>query len=71
MLYEVITKAILCEYFKSDNRQTRRRSFFTPEAVLVPLVGLLFDAPILARPLYLLALLSCGTIGFAARNNFV
>jgi heme exporter protein CcmB len=36
------------------------------EAVLVPLVGLLFHAPIVARPLTLAALLVAGTIGFGA-----
>ncbi len=36
------------------------------EAVLVPLVGLLFHAPIGARPLSLAGLLVAGTIGFAA-----
>jgi len=36
------------------------------EAVLVPLVALFFDAPVLARPMYLLALLVSGTVGFAA-----
>jgi heme exporter protein CcmB len=36
------------------------------ELILVPLVGLLFQAPILARPLLLLGLLTCGTVGFAA-----
>lgn len=36
------------------------------EAVLVPLVGLLFHAPILSRPLLLAGLLVCGTIGFSA-----
>ncbi len=36
------------------------------EAALVPLVGLLFDAPVLARPLHLLGLLVTGTVGFAA-----
>lgn len=36
------------------------------EAVLVPLVSLLFSASLFARPLLLLALLVCGTIGFAA-----
>ncbi|MFB3855330.1 MAG: heme exporter protein CcmB [Vicinamibacterales bacterium] len=36
------------------------------EAVLLLLVGLFFDAPIMARPLYLLALLATGTLGFAA-----
>jgi heme exporter protein B len=36
------------------------------EAVLVPLVGLLFHAPIGARPAFLVALLVVGTVGFAA-----
>ena len=36
------------------------------EAVLVPLVGLLFRAPIEGRPLELAALLVFGTIGFSA-----
>jgi heme exporter protein CcmB len=36
------------------------------EAVLVPLVALLFQAPVLARPLLLAALLATGTLGFAA-----
>jgi heme exporter protein B len=36
------------------------------EAVLVPLVGLLFQAPIFAAPLRLAALLAAGTVGFAA-----
>jgi heme exporter protein CcmB len=36
------------------------------EAVLVPLVGLLFHAPIANRPLRLAALLVLGTIGFSA-----
>ena len=36
------------------------------EAVLVPLVGLLFHAPIANRPLRLPALLVLGTIGFSA-----
>jgi heme exporter protein B len=35
------------------------------EAVIVPLVGLLFNAPVFGRPLLMLALLSCGTTGFA------
>jgi heme exporter protein B len=35
------------------------------EAVLVPLIGLLFHAPILASPLLMLALLATGTAGFA------
>jgi heme exporter protein CcmB len=36
------------------------------EAVLVPLVGLLFHVPFLASPFWLLALLVTGTIGFAS-----
>jgi heme exporter protein B len=36
------------------------------EAVLVPLVGLLFHAPLGAYPLHLAALMLCGTIGFSA-----
>jgi heme exporter protein B len=36
------------------------------EALLVPLVSLLFSAPLFARPLLLTALLISGTIGFAA-----
>jgi heme exporter protein CcmB len=36
------------------------------EAVLVPLIALLFDAPLFANPLTLAALLLAGTIGFAA-----
>ncbi len=36
------------------------------EAVLVPLVGLLFHAPIGSAPLALAGLLLCGTIGFSA-----
>ena len=36
------------------------------EAVLVPLVGLLFHAPIWNRPLLLIALLVSGTVGFSA-----
>ena len=36
------------------------------EAALVPAVGLLFGAPLLARPAELLALLVSGTLGFAA-----
>jgi heme exporter protein CcmB len=36
------------------------------EIVLVPLVGLLFNAPFWARPGWMLALLAAGTIGFAA-----
>jgi heme exporter protein CcmB len=36
------------------------------EALLVPLVALLFQAPLFDRPVLLLALLGCGTLGFAA-----
>jgi len=36
------------------------------EAVLVPMVGLLFHAPVFARPLWLAALLAAGTLGFAS-----
>jgi heme exporter protein CcmB len=36
------------------------------EAVLVPVVGLLFEAPIARAPLMLAALLAAGTLGFAA-----
>jgi heme exporter protein B len=36
------------------------------EAVLVPLIGLLFHAPMLAHPGLLLLLLACGTTGFAS-----
>jgi heme exporter protein CcmB len=36
------------------------------EAVLVPLVGLLFHAPFGARPFLMLALLATGTVGFSA-----
>ena len=36
------------------------------EAVLVPLVTLLFSAPLFARPLLLAGLLLAGTVGFAA-----
>jgi heme exporter protein CcmB len=39
---------------------------FAVELVLVPLVGLLFNAPIGARPLRLVALLTTGTLGFAS-----
>lgn len=39
---------------------------FAAEALLVPLVALLFDAALLQRPALLLALLVTGTIGFAA-----
>jgi heme exporter protein CcmB len=36
------------------------------EIVLVPIVGLLFQAPILARPVLLASLLAAGTVGFVA-----
>jgi len=36
------------------------------EMLLVPLVALLFHAPVMAEPLLLVALLAAGTIGFAA-----
>jgi heme exporter protein CcmB len=36
------------------------------ELLLVPLIGLLFQAPIAASPLRLLGLLAAGTLGFAA-----
>jgi heme exporter protein CcmB len=36
------------------------------EMVLVPLVGLLFNAPFGARPLWLVLLLATGTLGFAS-----
>ena len=36
------------------------------EVLLVPLIALLFSAPLLARLTWLLPLLLCGTIGFAA-----
>ena len=36
------------------------------EAILVPLVALLFSAPLFTRPLLLIGLLVAGTIGFAA-----
>ena len=36
------------------------------EIVLVPIVGLLFQAPILARPMLLASLLAAGTVGFVA-----
>ena len=39
---------------------------FIVELVLVPLIALLFKAPLVARPLLLLALLAGGTVGFAA-----
>ena len=36
------------------------------EAVVVPIVGLLFDAPILRAPVMLASLLAVGTLGYAA-----
>ena len=36
------------------------------EVVLVPLVALLFQAPLLAHPVWLAAILAAGTLGFAA-----
>ncbi len=36
------------------------------EAILVPLVGLLFSAPVFAEPLWLAVLLVAGTIGFSS-----
>jgi heme exporter protein CcmB len=36
------------------------------EAVLVPLVALLFQAPLLAQPVWLTIILAAGTLGFAA-----
>jgi heme exporter protein B len=36
------------------------------EIVLIPLVALLFQAPLLAHPIWLLAVVSTGTVGFAA-----
>jgi heme exporter protein B len=36
------------------------------EAVLVPMVGLLFHAPLAARPAWLVLLLAAGTLGFAS-----
>lgn len=39
---------------------------FAIQIVVVPLVGLLFGAPVLRAPLLLAALLALGTIGFAA-----
>src|SRR5262249_55882404 len=36
------------------------------EAMLVPLVALLFSAPLFTRPLLLVGLLAAGTVGFAA-----
>ncbi len=39
------------------------------ELVTVPLVALLFDAPLLAHPIQLIALLALGSIGFAATGS--
>jgi heme exporter protein CcmB len=39
---------------------------FATEVLLVPMVAFLFDAPLFARPLLLVTLLACGTIGYAA-----
>jgi heme exporter protein B len=39
---------------------------FAAEALLVPLVALLFQASLFAHPAWLVALLACGTLGFAA-----
>jgi heme exporter protein CcmB len=36
------------------------------EAVLLPLVGLLFHAPVLSSPVWMFALLASGTLGFAS-----
>src|SRR5215470_11398065 len=36
------------------------------ELLLVPMVALLFNAPMFARPAFLVALLAAGTVGFAA-----
>jgi heme exporter protein CcmB len=36
------------------------------EVLIVPLVGLMFQAPLFAHPLLMVALLAAGTIGFAA-----
>ena len=36
------------------------------EVLIVPLVGLMFQAPLFAHPLLLLGLLAAGTVGFAA-----
>ncbi len=40
------------------------------EVVLVPLVSLMFQTPLMARPLHMAALLVFGTIGFAAVGTF-
>jgi heme exporter protein B len=39
---------------------------FAVEVILTPLVSLLFAAPLLSRPLWLLAILLTGTLGFAS-----
>jgi len=39
---------------------------FSTEVVLVPMVALLFQAPLFARPLLLAVLLAAGTVGFAS-----
>ncbi len=36
------------------------------EAMLVPLVALLFDAPMMSQPVWMIALLATGTLGFAS-----
>ena len=41
------------------------------EALIVPLVALLFQAPLFTHPLYLIGLLACGTVGFAAVGTLV
>ncbi len=41
------------------------------ELLLVPMVALLFQAPLFSRPLLLSALLLTGTVGFAARRDAV
>ena len=38
----------------------------TVEVVIVPLIGFLFQAPLLRHPWLLMGLLACGTIGFAS-----
>ena len=43
-----------------------RSLMLSVELVLVPIIGLLFDAPITRAPLLLAALLAAGTIGFAS-----
>ncbi len=41
------------------------------EAIIVPLVALLFQAPLFTHPAYLIGLLVCGTLGFAAVGTLV